>query len=1848
MRKRVFCLFMAFNMILMSCPTVFGESRIRYDDGICEHHIVHDEECGYQEEIPEEQCMHKHDENCGYEEEAGEESCVHEHDEDCGYQEGKEGSPCEYLCDICEGEQESDIELQEEIREEEEVSSHRADTDIAYPITGGTIYFDEATGTITDYYCPSVTDDIVIPNKINGVDVVKIGDHAFSHGTRHIKRVVIPDSVVEIKNGAFANCYELESINIPNGITEIHKGTFANCRSLKNIVLPDGITKIEQDAFVNCLKLENINIPNSVTEIGYRSFGACHALKSIEIPDSVIKISRDAFFLCMSLKSVTIPGSVKNIGQDAFRECESLESVILLDGVKSIGYGAFQKCPNLKDIQMPNTLTGIDYFAFNDCTSLENVKIPDSVSVIEQYAFDGCTSLKSITLSNSLKKLNSYMFTDCTNLKTITIPDNVSSTGWAVFRNCTSLESIIIPNNITNWGLNTFENCTNLKDIYYKGTEEEWKNIWHDSRDDTIDSIFENATIHYNFKGDINKPGQDISTSYSHTYVMKSYNADTGEIEFWGDDNSYPYFVTEESDVPENLADLTNEYLLIDSKFNVESLTREIGSIHTLTGKIGKVTQLDTYTLAIDGKSYPFARYNVGKPNTPMSLGGTALILTYDGIVYAYFRVISDQDEILTKWEENRAVLGGKSYWINSITNKKNFNSMLEYIGYMVNFSYDIDNSVLLSIDTAESSITFEDFEDELKKHKTEEVTANIIFGPKAKDFSCKWVSDNATIVDFDGKGGNVVETKFDGTSIKVSDTVTLHTKKDGIATITCILSDGTETSFKVYVGNKKGGDPKIVLENAINDWVISYDNYTKEIEKIVGAKAGVAVAATSEEEIVANLEKKITDSGLELLDVTNASQEAKRYIYTTLLRMLTEEVKTELELSKIDTETKKLPKNIVNEVKKKIKKTDYYQKYGKISVAIHTTNFFGANFGTANYTDSKGAMHTISFVSSVDKVFDILEESLVDMILLDDNVLNQVYKEMYDDLSEKFFGKSISNMTEEFAEKGIEKLLGKFADKFKELKLGDAIEMLNDCYNFYKMASNVFSGDPESILKEMKNMQFKSNSVAKNAVKALEKNREKVYEALEDYIKDSVTSSKKGVRSIIQCPVDIDVFDSAGNMIAYVHDDGEIWYAENAENIIDINIIGNAKEIYSGEEDIHLKITATDEGVLNCIFEQLSDDELVKRINYYDIELYVGKEVTADITNESKEEESNVDVQVDVQESGREIPADEIVTQSNQISISCITEDNLAGEVIGGGTYTAGDMATVRAASKEGYHFLGWKNSDDILVSTSHIYMFTVKNNDTLKAIFAKNIIIDTSIDYTISFDAGDGNGTMYSITAHDGEVIKLPDCTFTAPLNKEFKSWFIDDAEYDEGDNFIVISDSVAYAIWKDKTSTSPSPSIPSKKYTITYDSNGGSGEMKSDTVEQGKEFTLPNCTFTAPDGKEFKTWKIENKEYAPNDTYLFTKDTTVYVVWKKIDASTYTITFDANGGTVTPSKMITQNDGTLSSLPTPTRNGYTFKGWYTSANGGVKVNENEVYSKDTTLYAKWEKKSSTGSSRGSSGSKSSSTVYDITVPTTNGGTISVDPKSASHGRTISIIATPNAGYELSSLEVVDANKNNINLTSKDDKQYTFTMPNSAVEINAKFQAISNSKAELPQLSSTWNNPFTDISNGTWYYDAVKFVDENNLMSGYGNGIFAPNANLSRAMLAQILYNKEGQPTVTNSNIFTDVSNEMWYAKAITWAEENGFVSGYGNNLFGPNDNITREQLAMILWRYAGSPLTENVELHFNDTDDVSDYALTAVKWAVEKGIMSGYGDGLLNPKGFATRAQVAQMFKNYLQKQ
>lgn len=183
-----------------------------------------------------------------------------------------------------------------------------------------------------------------------------------------------------------------------------------------------------------------------------------------------------------------------------------------------------------------------------------------------------------------------------------------------------------------------------------------------------------------------------------------------------------------------------------------------------------------------------------------------------------------------------------------------------------------------------------------------------------------------------------------------------------------------------------------------------------------------------------------------------------------------------------------------------------------------------------------------------------------------------------------------------------------------------------------------------------------------------------------------------------------------------------------------------------------------------------------------------------------------------------------------------------------------------------------------------------------------------------------------------------------------------------------------------------------------------------------------------------------------------------------------------------------------------------------------------------------------------------------------------------------------------------------------------------------------------DCPKDGSCFLGRFTDTNLNAWYHDGVHYCLENGLMKGYSENTFAPNDSLTRAMLAQILYSKEGKPIVSANCSFDDVASGKWYSNAVTWAAEREIVIGYGDGTFDPDGAITREQLAVMLWRYAGSPAASGTLNSFSDQGKVSGYAVDALRWAVETGILSGKGNGILDPKGKATRAEAATMLYHY----
>lgn len=262
---------------------------------------------------------------------------------------------------------------------------------------------------------------------------------------------------------------------------------------------------------------------------------------------------------------------------------------------------------------------------------------------------------------------------------------------------------------------------------------------------------------------------------------------------------------------------------------------------------------------------------------------------------------------------------------------------------------------------------------------------------------------------------------------------------------------------------------------------------------------------------------------------------------------------------------------------------------------------------------------------------------------------------------------------------------------------------------------------------------------------------------------------------------------------------------------------------------------------------------------------------------------------------------------------------------------------------------------------------------------------------------------------------------------------------------------------------------------------------------------------------------------------------------------------------------------------------------------------------------------------------------TTYAVTVEDAENGKVTRSPARAGRGTTVTITTAPDDGYELDKLTVTDARGSELELTDKGNGKYTFRMPASKVTVEAVFTEI------LPEPL-----PFIDVDEDAWYADAVRYVYEHDLMAGYGGDLFGPNDELSRAQFCQIIYNMEDQPTVTGSSAFTDVADGAWYANAVTWAAENGIVGGYGGGLFGPEDNITREQFAAILYRYAqakGYGTTASFDLSaYGDVSDVSAWAISAMQWACGKDIINGTSPTTLAPQGTATRAQAATMLQRF----
>lgn len=457
----------------------------------------------------------------------------------------------------------------------------------------------------------------------------------------------------------------------------------------------------------------------------------------------------------------------------------------------------------------------------------------------------------------------------------------------------------------------------------------------------------------------------------------------------------------------------------------------------------------------------------------------------------------------------------------------------------------------------------------------------------------------------------------------------------------------------------------------------------------------------------------------------------------------------------------------------------------------------------------------------------------------------------------------------------------------------------------------------------------------------------------------------------------------------------------------------------------------------------------------------------------------------------------------------------------------------------------------------------------------------------------AKNGSGTTVDVTLNNNSIVNSETGNVVVWL-------------YDENGNVVDVQQS--YTTAADLITLAPEER---KMMTFTFDKPGVRAEVSyGDLVLEGDDPTLTALSFsglaTLPDFV-----KQEDGNYAASVKVSQVSSTVITATAKDLNAK------------------ITINGQPLS-----------LKGMTLDLSRGENVLTVEVVSGSEKLTYTLTVQNDWPSS-GSSGSSSVSHAIDVPEDTEH-GTVTVSPEKAKSGQTVTITAKPDEGYQVGKVTVIKSNGDTVKVTDKGNGVYTFTMPNSKVSVDVTF---------APE--GQWTNPFVDVAEDAWYYDAVQYVNENGLMAGTSANTFAPDRTTTRGMIVTILYRLEGSPDIENEiwgYPFKDVDANAYYATAVYWARMNGIVAGYSDELFGPDDIITREQMATILYRYAqykGYDTTAKADLsRYTDAAQVGSYAVDAIRWANAEGLVNGTSATTLTPKGSATRAQVAVILTRFCQ--
>lgn len=1622
------------------------------------------------------------------------------------------------------------------------------------------------------------------------------------------------------------------------------------------VIIEDGITSIGNHAFSGLTWLTDVTIPNSVTSIGNSAFDRCSSLTSIVIPNSVTSIGDSAFNMCYSLTDVTLSNRMTSIEDYTFEDCSGLINITIPDSITSIGYGAFWDCSSLTNIIIPNSVVSIDGPVFSGCRDLVNITVAPGnprytskngvlfnkgESILMQ-----CPAKKqgSYTIPSSVTSIEAGAFEYCINLTDISIPRGVTNIAYRTFADCTGLARITIPNSVASIANEAFSNCSSLTDIYYSGSKAEWDAI---SVDYVSNTGLNSATIHYNSLGNITNESTFVGTweidnektmSVNGVSMTSIFGHDYGrygnEMEI-NADHTFTYYIAVGIGGE-------GEWHFDGSQIIYEIITYDTEENESKALQINKLSENEYYLVMPVFDTYQIYWRKVDSTPDPV-----------DEITFRSdddFTVNVDDSTVILASIPNTS--GLKQSDITWATSDESI-AIIESSAALIGDSLTSATAVVRGVSPGTATITI-NTSDGRSADCEINVKTKIIVGPNPPIDSDSYIIDRVksyTSDEIHTQFINIVNSN-DSEETKAQRLLELFLHnglldvREGVIYLSyapedrlhyLFLTDNSVFSAYQYynwLNHSVNGllvkdllkVDGLIFNNEIDAWINPF-TYT-DISNLPGVS-------------------KYMDMLYDFMDASSVKIEIKEYI------SLVDNIAT-----KTTAAGKIYAENLIKQINECKSSDELHQlMYSADAMAIYRdVKYEGTDISsykmeyTLNETSGFGLFATaMGYADKSIKLVDMTVEHILEIVNLSSKLA--VYCQYKEFLQEVASAKDLpielriaaAHILQELDQGAWGKVADFANDIFKEL-FGDITKGLelswNPIQNLLKSA-NIGAASISEYLAVIKIEAWCINKIVDIGVLVKGVSFVEGYAYLGMHFSQKLESSK----------------------MAFLKNPTE----ENAWRFYDnYTLLYNLR--YSGEKAV-LKMHEF-KGILSY-FTDLGYAEKKEQVDY--ILSYLEKcKFSID---------ENIQIPESVKYKAKSVTSCPVNVEIYAPDGTYITTlvDGVESDVsnqygrfaVVYRAYT-GDYAKVICLKEDGNYAFKIIGADKGLVD----FEFTKEDDDSIYSFnnieIVPNMVIQTSVDqitnsqtYDIDYD---GNG-QYDET-HDIQVITENEYTAVtdivldltslvlaknetavlnvsiAPSNATRKnvSWVSTNTDIVDVRNGKISANSVGvatvYCVSQDNPDAVSSCVVTVKEshisdaHNVTFDANGGTVIPSTMTTnEDGKLAELPT---PVRNGCTFDGWltTLDGGEKITTNT-VFTEDTTLYAHWTQTitppEPTAFTITFNANNGTVTPSTMTTNEEGKLAELPTPVRNGYSFNGWFTALTGGTQVTVNTVFTSDATVYARWTYNSGIhdGNNWYPPADSTTPTTYRIAVPAVSGGTVNVSPTSAKKGDTVTIIVTLDSGYELDYITVTDRNGNDVPLTDRGNGKYVFTMPDGNVTLDCAFKFIKADSTDQPAIS------FIDVVPGVYYYDAVVWAVAQGITNGTTTTTFSPNAPCTRGQIVTFLWRAAGSPAVSGSSPFTDVQpGDYWY-DAVLWAVSMGITTGTSANTFSPNDTCTRGQTVTFLYRNAGSP-TVTTSATFTDVA-LDAYYSDAVAWALAKNITNGTTASTFSPKDQCTRGQI-----------